>query len=188
MFFHAGNVVHSCAAPDILCFGVAPHMMQRTPLDQPMTLFLSTYANKVDRKGRVSVPAPFRAALAGQAYPGIVLFRSSTQSCLEGFAFSTMEELGRRLDHFDLFSSAQDDLATAIFGEAMQLPFDAEGRIVIPESLIAHAAIDEQAVFVGLGRKFQIWNLAAFEKRREEARAQVRDKNLTLPRLVEDAA
>lgn len=157
-----------------------------------MTLFLSTYANKVDRKGRVSVPAPFRAALAGQplaqTFPGIVLFRSSGHACLEGFAYAAMEELAGRLDHYDLFSSAQDDLATTIFAEAVHLPFDADGRIVIPEHLLSHAGIDEQALFVGLGRKFQIWNADAYQKRRDDARRQVRDKGLTLPRITGEAA
>ena len=157
-----------------------------------MTLFLSTYANKVDRKGRVSVPAPFRTALLGQSlaqsFPGIVLFRSSTHACLEGFSYATMEELSARLDHYDLFSSAQDDLATTIFAEAVQLPFDPEGRIVIPEHLLKHAGIDDQAMFVGLGRKFQIWNVVSYEKRRDEARQQVKDKGLTLPRITGEAA
>lgn len=148
-----------------------------------MTLFLSTYGNKVDRKGRVSVPAPFRASLAAQSFPGVVLFRSGTHDCLEGFAFAAMEELASRLDHYDLFSNAQDDLATTIFAEAVQLPFDAEGRIVIPEHLLAHAGIEEQAMFVGLGRKFQIWNAAAYDKRREQARREVKEKALTLPRI-----
>lgn len=153
-----------------------------------MTLFLSTYANKVDRKGRVSVPAPFRTALVTQSFPGIVLFRSGAHACLEGFAYATMEELSARLDHYDLFSSAQDDLATTIFAEAVQLPFDPEGRIVIPEHLLKHAGIDEQAMFVGLGRKFQIWSTAAYEKRRDDARRQVKEQNLTLPRMTGEAA
>lgn len=153
-----------------------------------MTLFLSTYANKVDRKGRVSVPASFRATLAAQSFPGVVLFRASAHDCLEGFAFAAMEELASRLDHYDLFSSAQDDLATTIFAEAVQLPFDAEGRIVIPDHLLQHAGIEEQAMFVGLGRKFQIWNAAAYDKRREHARREVKDKALTLPRLNGEAA
>ena len=99
-----------------------------------------------------------------------------------------MEELSARLDHYDLFSSAQDDLATTIFAEAVQLPFDPEGRIVIPEHLLKHAGIDEQAMFVGLGRKFQIWSAAAYEGRRDEARRQVKEKQLTLPRMTGEAA
>lgn len=147
-----------------------------------MALFLSSYVNKVDRKGRVSVPAPFRAALVGQAFQGVVLFRSNGHACLEGFGNDAMEELGARLDHFDLFSADQDDLATAIFGQAVQLPFDGEGRILLPADMVSFAGLADQAAFVGLGRKFQVWNPAAFEKRREAARESVRAKGLTLPK------
>lgn len=147
-----------------------------------MALFLSTHINKVDKKGRVSVPAPFRAALTGQAFQGVVLFRSNTHGALEGFPWSYMEELSARLDNFDLFSEEQDDLATAVFGEAVQLPFDSDGRIILPPSLIEHAGLSEGAAFVGLGTKFQIWEPAALEKRRAAARAQVKDKKLTIPK------
>lgn len=148
-----------------------------------MPLFLSTYSNKVDKKGRISVPAPFRAALVGQAFQGVVLFKATGHSCIEGFDFQTMEELSARLEHFDLFSSQQDDLATAIFGEAVQCPFDSEGRIGVPQVLLNFAGIDEGATFVGLGRKFQIWDTLAFEARRAVARQNVVRDGLTLPRL-----
>jgi MraZ protein len=146
-----------------------------------MALFLSTYINKIDRKGRVSVPAPFRAALSDQTFQGIVLFRSHSHVCLEGFGWATMEEIGGRLDKFALFSDEQDDLATTIFGEAVQLPFDGEGRVVLPQDLVSFAGIGESAAFVGMGRKFQIWSPEAYEKRRGSARDSVKKKGLTLP-------
>jgi MraZ protein len=148
-----------------------------------MPLFLSTYANKIDKKGRVSVPAPFRASLAGQSYQGVVLFKATSHPCIEGFDFATMEELSARLDHFDLFSNQQDDLATAIFAEAVQCPFDSEGRIGVPMPLLEFAQISEAATFVGLGRKFQIWDSVAFEARRQSAREGVIREGLTLPKL-----
>lgn len=147
-----------------------------------MALFLSTYVNKVDKKGRVSVPAQFRAALAGESYQGIVAFRSNQHPALEGFSWSFMEEVGKRLDHFDLFSNSQDDLATAVFGDSVQLPFDGEGRIILTAELMRFASINDSAAFVGLGRKFQIWNPKIFEKRREEARSQVKTQGLTIPK------
>ncbi len=147
-----------------------------------MALFLSTYVNKVDKKGRVSVPAQFRAALASETYQGIVVFRSNQHTALEGFSWSFMEEVGQRLDNFDLFSNSQDDLATAIFGDSVQLPFDGDGRVVLPSELLSFAEIDGTAVFVGLGKKFQIWNPKTFKKRREEARTQVKAQGLTIPR------
>ena len=71
-------------------------------------------------------------------------------------------------------------MATTVFGDSVQLPFDGEGRIILPADLMKFAAINDNACFVGLGRKFQIWNPKEFEKRREAARKNV--KGLTLPK------
>lgn len=128
------------------------------------------------------MPAGFRAALAGQSFHGVVLIRSSAHPALEGFGWDMMHELSNRLDEFDIFSDAQDDLATAIFGEAVPLSFDGEGRIVLPVELMEYAGVVEQAAFVGMGRKFQIWEPAALKERQSQARSAIRDKGLTLPR------
>lgn len=153
-----------------------------------MPLFLSTYVNKIDKKGRISVPAPFRATLASQAFQGVVLFRAPNQACLEGFDYATMEELSNRLDHFDLFSPAQDDLATAIFSDSVPCPFDSEGRIMVPAALLEYAGIGENATFVGLGRKFQIWDENQFTARKSEARENVARQGLTIPQTAQKAA
>jgi MraZ protein len=121
--------------------------------------------------------------LADQDFQGVVLFKSTAHPCLEGFDFGTMAELSERLEHFDLFSNQQDDLATAIFGEAIQCPFDSEGRIGVPQALLDFATIGEGATFVGLGRKFQIWDSVAFDTRRAAARQNVIKEGLTLPKL-----
>lgn len=147
-----------------------------------MALFLSTHINKVDKKGRVSVPSQFRAELASEAFQGIVLFRSHTQPALEGFSWSYMQEISRRVENFDMFSAEQDDLAMTIFGDSVQLAFDGEGRVVLPVDLMEFAGVVERAAFVGLGNKFQIWDADILAKRREEARRMVRDKGLTLPK------
>ena len=149
-----------------------------------MTLFLSTHINKVDKKGRVSVPAQFRAELATETFQGVVLFRSNVHPALEGFAWSYMQEIANRLDNFDMFSEEQDDLATTLFGEAVQVPFDGEGRIVLPVELMEFSGIVEKTAFVGLGGKFQMWDPDILAKRREEARRSVREKGLTLPKGV----
>lgn len=162
--------------------GLAEKKNSGNGIQVAMSLFLSTYVNKVDSKGRVSVPAQFRAALAAEQFQGVVVFRSNNHAALEGFSWSFMEEIGERLDHFDLFSDSQDDLATAMFGDSVQLPFDGDGRIILPKDLIDFAGINDSAAFVGLGKKFQIWNPAAFRKRRDEARTQVKAQGLTIPK------
>ncbi len=147
-----------------------------------MALFLSTYTNKVDKKGRVSVPASFRNALADQLHHGVVAFASSQHSCLEGFDWAKMDEISERMDHYDLFSDEQDDLATTIFGESVQLLIDGDGRVVLPAHLMEAAQITSEATFVGLGRKFQIWSPKMFERRKMQARNSVQDRKLTVPK------
>lgn len=146
-----------------------------------MALFLSTHTNKVDTKGRVSVPAGFRATLSDQSFQGVVLIPSNKFAALEGFGMNMMQEISSRLDRFDLFSDAQDDLAAAIFASATPLSFDDTGRIGLPKELLAHAGITDTAVFVGLGNKFQIWEPKAFAQRRENAMKQVQANGLTIP-------
>lgn len=146
-----------------------------------MALFLSTHTNKVDAKGRVSVPATFRATLVDQAFPGVVLIPSNKFPALEGFDMGMIQEISQRMDKFDLFSDTQDDLAAAIFANANPLSFDETGRIGISKELLAHANITDSAVFVGLGNKFQIWEPTAFAKRRENAMQNVQNKKLTIP-------
>jgi MraZ protein len=147
-----------------------------------VALFLSTIVNKVDRKGRVSVPAGMRAALANQAFQGIVAFRSFRAPAIEGWSIDLLNRLADSLDEMELFSEGRDDLASAIFADAHQLPFDGEGRIVLPEALARHAGITTDAAFVGRGATFQIWNPATFETHADKARERVKSQ-ATLPRL-----
>ena len=151
-----------------------------TPVGTNVALFLSTFVNKIDRKGRVSVPAPFRAALAGQSFHGLVAFRSYKQPAVEAFGFDRMEQISRSVDGLDLFSDRQDDLTATIFADARQLAFDGEGRIMLPEDLLAHAGIAERAAFVGRGPTFQIWEPEAFAAHQETARARVIADGATL--------
>ena len=84
---------------------------------------------------------------------------------------------------FDLFSAEQDDLATSIFGTAVQLSMDGDGRIILPQDLIEFASLDKKASFIGMGAKFQIWSPLSFEERREVARQSVQLKGLTIPKV-----
>jgi MraZ protein len=145
-----------------------------------LALFFSTFVNKVDRKGRVSVPATFRAALEGLSFPGVIVFRSFKQSALEGSGIDRMEEMSARIDALDEFSEDREALAS-IFADAQPLPFDGEGRIILPQALCEHATITDSAAFVGLGRTFQVWEPQRFEKHQQELRERARRQGTTLP-------
>jgi len=125
--------------------------------------FVSTVTNKLDAKGRVSVPASFRAILAAQDTLGIYCLPSFSSPALEAFGSALIAEVQSRLDHLDpFFSEDHDSRAQAILAASVFLSFDDEGRIHIPENFVAHAHLKERVTFVGLGRKFQIWDPERF--------------------------
>ena len=154
-----------------------------------MALFFDSHVHKIDRKGRVSVPAQFRAALLGQSFPGIIAFPSFRESyeAIEACGMDRMELLSASLDRLDPFSDQRGDLAAVIFGAAVQLPFDGEGRILLPDHLRDHAGIGQQATFVGFGRTFQIWAPEAYAGFATAARQRAREARASLsldpPRL-----
>lgn len=142
---------------------------------------MGTFENKVDRKGRVSVPATFRQVLGTQSFAGIVAFPSHRANALEACGIDFMEELNENMTGFDLFSDPHDDLAFTIFADSQQLSFDGEGRIVLPPNLAQHAGITDRAAFVGKGKTFQIWEPEALYEQKTNARSRAQNQGLTLP-------
>ena len=148
-----------------------------------MALLVGRHVNKIDKKGRVSVPKLFRDALAPAeeggfsglyAYP---LFKvPAIEACDEAF----MQRLSESLEDLDMFSDEQDDLAAVILENAHPLPFDPEGRIVLPKDLLDFAGITGQALFVGRGARFQIWQPDAYETQRSQAFERARSRGATL--------
>ena len=139
-----------------------------------MALFLSSYENRLDTKGRISVPASFRAAIAKEDFAGVILFRSFTNNCIEGVTMSRMEQLASATDKMGVFDSELDDLTAMLFADARPLAFDVTGRIVIPADMLKHAGITDSAVFVGRGNSFQIWNPGAFHAAQEKSLQNLR--------------
>ncbi|NOZ42011.1 MAG: division/cell wall cluster transcriptional repressor MraZ [Alphaproteobacteria bacterium] len=129
-----------------------------------MPLFTSTYTNRVDKKGRVSVPAAFRSTLP-DGDQSIAVLPSLGSRAIEGFDYSYLEHISERLDNFDMLTSpgrAQDP-AAKILSRSISISIDSDGRIVLPRDFINHAGIVDRAVFVGLGRTFQIWAPAEYD-------------------------
>ena len=127
--------------------------------------FLSTATNKVDAKGRVSVPALFRANIKPGGYQGVIAYKSFKHPCIEGSDLAFMETLSERIHgDFGFFSDENEALATVLLGKSTQLAFDPEGRIHLPGDFLEHANIKDKATFVGLGNKFQVWDPAAYDE------------------------
>ena len=133
-------------------------------------MFLSTYENKLDKKGRVSVPASFRSYLSNMGYNGIVCFPSFNNESIEAWPQDRIEKISNAIDNLNPFEDKKDYFATSILSESINLQFDGEGRILITEKLLRHAKIKNSMLFVGQGQTFQIWEPTAFEKFKVTAR------------------
>ena len=127
-------------------------------------MFLSSYENKLDKKGRVSVPATFRAYLTSNGFNSFVAYPSFSHESLEGCSQDRIEKLSNSIDTLNPFEEKRDYFATAVLSESVILNFDTEGRVTLPEKLMSHANIKKDILFVGLGKTFQIWNPNLFEK------------------------
>lgn len=149
-----------------------------------MQLFLSNFQNKIDKKGRVSVPASFRTVLAHQEEQAIIVFRSLQLSAIEGLSASRMEKLAQALDTLDPFSQEYEDWTASIFADAHHLTFDSEGRIQIPEVFCAYAGITDSVAFVGRGKSFQLWNPDEFCAYQATARERLKEKKHMLKEVV----
>mgnify|MGYP001338558819 CR=1 FL=1 len=127
-------------------------------------MFLSSFENKIDKKGRVSVPATFRSYLNTLGYNGFISYPSFNHSALEACSQDRIEKLSSTIDSLNPFEEKKDYFATSILSESINLQFDSEGRVQITPKLLKHAKIKNSMLFVGQGKTFQIWEPAVFEK------------------------
>ena len=127
-------------------------------------MFLSSFENKIDKKGRVSVPATFRSHLNSMGYNGFISYPSFNHNALEACSQDRIEKLSSAIDSLNPFEEKRDYFATSVLSESENLQFDTEGRVSISEKLLQHAKITNNVLFVGLGKTFQIWEPKIFDK------------------------
>jgi MraZ protein len=144
-------------------------------------LFLSTYNNKIDAKGRVSMPANFRDIITKDNETNVIIYKSlsSLKPCLEGCTNGHIEKLQDAIGKFDPFSEEKDAFETAIFSDSVSLDIDKDGRINIPKQYIQYAKINKVALFVGKGKTFEIWNPEIYAEYSQKCRSFA-VKNATL--------
>jgi MraZ protein len=142
-------------------------------------IFLSTYENKIDKKGRISVPAQFRSVIAAEkftnvGFSGIIAYPSFIHNCVEACGMQRIIRLSESIDALDPYSDSRDAFATSILGSSAQLAFDGEGRITLPEPLIETANLVDTAIFIGKGQTFEIWNPKNFAEYSAKAKAHAK--------------
>lgn len=141
-----------------------------------MKYFAGKFVHRIDAKGRVSIPAKFRALLEAQGGSEMNVFPSYIDGALEACSQQFLDEIYERMQDEDPLGEAMDDLATSIFGATTTLSIDGDGRIVLPPDLRERIALGDQVAFVGRGDRFMLMEPGAADVFLEEARLRAREK------------
>jgi MraZ protein len=137
--------------------------------------FISTITGTLDGKGRVCIPATYRQILSAQNTQGVYVCPSFYEDALECFGDDVLQAFHQQQAALDpFFAASHDDKSFAVLSNTQLLTADENGRVRLPEDLIAHAGLKERVNFVGLGRKFQIWDVERFAALRAEKIARAR--------------
>ncbi|MGE0409581.1 MAG: division/cell wall cluster transcriptional repressor MraZ [Amphiplicatus sp.] len=137
-------------------------------------LFLGSHLNKIDAKGRIAAPADFRRALDLKAFHGFYCTPSLLGPFLDcggGDYILGLKDMIAALDPFDPDRAALEE---ALIGRSRQIPFDGDGRFILPQPLRDHVKLDERAFFIGFGETFQIRSAEEAEARMSEAAERAR--------------
>src|SRR6476619_3773011 len=122
-----------------------------------MDRFVSHYALRLDAKGRVSIPASFRAVLARDGFEGVYCYPTLDRPALDAGGNALLAEIEALITRYSPYSEEREQFSAALYSTSEILKMDGEGRVVLPESSKAHAQIADVVTFAGLGHKFQIW-------------------------------
>ncbi|OYW08082.1 MAG: hypothetical protein B7Z53_05310 [Rhodospirillales bacterium 12-71-4] len=145
-----------------------------------MTQFVGTHTGKLDRKGRISVPAPFRAELEAAATNQLVFRTSHTHPCIEARSRPVFQKIVYGIQDLPHFSEERELLEATLISGSEMLKLDSEGRLVLPEEMIAECELGDQVAFLGKGDRFEIWNEAAARAHIADSKKRVRELRLTV--------
>jgi MraZ protein len=137
-------------------------------------VFLSTFEKQLDGKRRIVVPQEFRAIASGP-FDGVFCFPSIEADCIEAGGKALFDRYQALIEELPFGDPLRSALETSILGGSCRLSFDTAGRITLPETLCEDFGITDFVAVVGLGDRFQIWDLEAFKAHRAAQRSAARE-------------
>lgn len=129
-------------------------------LSKVVKMFLGNYQSKLDiSKGRTALPARFRKiigkkAIVAQGYEGSLMMVKTDD----------WQEVVSVIDKGSFLSGATRYTERFILGSAFKVNFDSQGRFIIPQNLRQYAKLGKDIVFVGVGKRLEIWDKAVWQK------------------------
>ena len=127
--------------------------------------------HKVDLKGRVSVPAPFRRVLedgdpefkTGSNPNFVIVYGGLKTPCLEAYTIKSIATVDQLISKLPRFSREREILERFINTQSLYIQLDENGRIVLPPKLKSLVCIEGEAIFAGMGEKFQVWEPKTYD-------------------------
>lgn len=134
-----------------------------------MNRFLSNATNKIDAKGRVSVPAPFRTVLTRLDIQELYAIQDFVYPAITVGGPDLLDRYERQIDGGDPFSVDSNDMSLLIHGGGVFMKLDGEGRLMVSDFIRDYTGITDQVTFVGRSDHFQLWDPVCYEEKRQEA-------------------
>jgi MraZ protein len=138
--------------------------------ERAMPVFRGVTELVLDQKGRLAIPARHRDAIVAAGGSHLVLTADPSR-CLLLYPLAAWEPIQSRLMALSSFDDRIRGLQRLLVGHADDVELDAAGRILVPPALRRYASLDKRVVLVGQGRKFELWDEAAWAARTARALA-----------------
>lgn len=122
-------------------------------------MLLGEYRHNLDSKGRIAVPAKFRAKLSA----GAIITRGLDR-CLFVFSGKEWEVLAQKLIALPLAAANSRAFVRLMLAGAMDVELDKQGRILIPDYLREYSGLKKEAILVGLYNRIEIWDSEAWKQ------------------------
>lgn len=121
----------------------------------------------LDAKGRVAIPVRYRERLKARC-DGQLVCTVDQDYCLLLYPLPEWEEIERKLMRLSSFQPRVRRLQRLMVGHASEIDMDGHGRVLIPRELREFASLDRQAILIGQGNKFELWDESRWNEKRDE--------------------
>lgn len=128
-------------------------------------MFIGEFSHNLDDKGRLAIPAKFRALLD----TGAVVARSLDNECLTLYPRKKWEEIANKLANIPIAKKGARAFARIVLSGATDIEFDKQGRVNLPEYLLKFAKFEKKAIVTGQYDKIEIWSQDSWNKYTESA-------------------
>lgn len=131
-------------------------------------MFRGITAINIDGKGRLAVPTRYRDALGAQERSSLVVTIDTEETCLLLYPTVQWQVIEDNLQRLPSFNAAARRIQRLLIGHATDVELDGNGRVLLPQLLRDYAHLDKRVVMIGQGNKFEVWDDALWQSRREQ--------------------